>query len=317
MVEKKTRKVRTIIPATDIDSPNLAALKIIAGETDHLPLMSTDLKPTRYVPTIFPSFNRAVVLGGAPLRATYLIHGPSSSGKSAFAAGLVRSFTELGHAAAYIDAEHAVSKQWFQQLGVNMNHVLFKQPDTLEEAVSLVDKWISNFRIAKEKGKLEETKGFIIIVDTIHKLVPKTEMQRLLASNDKLTPAQAIKKINDNIAKGWGRYRANLISVQIDKLTPIVGKNDVAFVAIAHENENPNKDNWGEEDYKVKGGKSLIYESKVRVRITSGGPILIPSANAKKLQAGYVCQGVVAKKVPLLLLVEGDVFFMQTFLPGF
>jgi len=291
----KERKVRSVIPATNPDSPTLSALKLIAGESKEVPLMSTKLQPIRYVPTIFSSFNRASVIGGAPLRSTYLIHGPSGSGKSAFAVGLVNSFVKYGHAAAYIDAEHAVSKQWFGELGTDMNAVLFEQPDTFENAVALVDKWIGNFKKAKADGKIEPNKGFIIVVDTIHKLVPKNEMQKLLASSPKLTEAQAVKKINDNIAKGWGRYRANLISVWIDKMTPIVGKNDVAFVAIAHEADNPDKDNWGEDEYKVKGGKSLIYESMVRVRITSGGLILMDIAGGKKMEVGAICQGLVAK----------------------
>jgi len=293
--ETKTRKVRSVIPASPVDSPTIAALKLIAGESKELPLMSTKLQPIRYVPTIFTSFNRAIVLGGAPLRATYLIHGPSGSGKSAFALGLVNSFTRLGHAAAYIDAEHAVSKRWFQELGAEMNAILFEQPDTFEEAVALIDKWIGNFKKAKADGKLEPTKGFIVVIDTIHKLVPKTEMEKLLAANPNLSQTQAEKKINDNIGKGWGRYRANLISVWIDKMTPIVGKNDIAFVAIAHERENPDKDDWGADEYKVKGGSSLIYESMVRVRITAGSPITASAGGAKKMIVGTTGNVLVAK----------------------
>lgn len=270
---KKTRKIR--IPATPVDSPRLNALKIISGETENVPVMSTVLQPICYVPTIFSSFNRAIVLGGAPLRATWLIHGPSASGKSAFALGLVNSYTRYGHVAAYIDAEHAVSKQWFDELGADMNAILFEQPDTFEEAVAQIDLWIANFKKAKVKGDIEPNKGFIIVIDTIHKLVPKRELDKLT------TPQGSEKKITENIDKGWGRLRANLISVWIDKMTPVVGKNDITLVMIAHERDNPDTDDWFAPDYKVKGGQALIYESMVRTRVTAGSPIKIQKGGKK------------------------------------
>jgi recombination protein RecA len=285
---KKTRKVRSVIPATPVDSPRLDALKIISGESKDVPVMSTVLKPIRYVPTIFSSFNRAIVLGGAPLRSTWLIHGPSASGKSAFALGLVNSFVQHGHAAAYIDAEHAVSKQWFNELGADMNAILFEQPNTFEEAIAQIDKWISNFKKAKTKGIIEPNKGFIIVVDTIHKLVPKRELEKIT------TPKGSQKKIEDNIDKGWGRFRANLISVWIDKMTPVVGKNDITLVMIAHERDNPDTMNWFSPDYKVKGGQTLIYESMVRTRVTAGEPIKIEIAG-KKIIVGNTHNIAVAK----------------------
>jgi len=294
-----TKKVRTVkIPATPIDGPRLNALKIISGEADNVPVMSTVLQPIRFVPTIFSSFNRAVVLGGAPLRVTWLIHGPSASGKSAFALGLVNSYTRYGHLAAYVDAEHAVSKQWFYELGADMNAILFKQPDTFEEAIAEIDMWIANFKKAKKnwhskdpkiKAKgIEPNKGFIIVIDTIHKLVPKRELEQLT------TPKGAKKKIEDNIQKGWGRLRANLISVWIDKMTPVVGKNDITLVMIAHERDNPDQEDWFAPDYKVKGGQALVYESMVRTRVTAGSPIKMKK-DGKKIITGLTHNINVAK----------------------
>lgn len=285
----KERAIRTTIPATKQDSEKLSQLKFIAGVSndEDIPLMSNVLEPIRYVPTIFSSFNRAIVLGGAPLRCTYLIHGPSGSGKSALALGLVNSFTRRGHFAAYLDAEHAVSKKWFGELGADMDSILFKQPESFEEAMASVDKWISSFKKGIETGVIPKNKGFILIIDTIHKLVPKNEMNKLLASSTSLSDAQAVKKMNDNVAKGWGRYRANLISVWINKMTPIVGKNNIAFIALAHERKNHNATNWNDPDYTVKGGESLVYESMVRIRVTPGATIKIPIANGKKMVIGH------------------------------
>ena len=291
--ETKVRKVRTVVPATPVDSQRLAALKLIAGESKDIPLMSTELQPIRCVRTISPSLNRAFVMGGAPVRATYVIHGPPAAGKTAVAALLIRSFMERGHYAGFIDAEHAVSKVWFMQLGIDPDSLLFKQPDSFEEAVALADKWIFNFRKAKIDGKIPQDACFIFVVDTIHKLAPKKEMAKLLALDPSENKSE--KKVSENIDKGWGRYRANLISVWIDKMTPIVGKNDVAFVALAHEHDNPNKDDWGQPDYKVKGGVSLLFEAMVRIRVVSGGPLLLQRSDSTKFEAGHISRITVEK----------------------
>jgi len=293
----KTRKVRTTVPATQRDSNRLNQLKLIAGASkdEDVPLMSTQLEPIRYVPTIFTSFNRAIVLGGAPLRCTYLIHGPSSSGKSAFAVGLLNSFVQRGHFAAFLDAEHAASKKWFIELGADPEAILFKQPDSFEDAMATIDKWIANFRKAKDDGHIAKDKGFAIVIDTIHKLVPKNEMSKLLASGDKLSEAQAVKKMNDNIAKGWGRYRANLIAVWINKMTPIIGKNNIAFINLAHERKNHDATNWNDPDYAVKGGESLVFESMARIRVTPGPSIKIPTTGGKKMIIGHTSNFQVVK----------------------
>jgi recombination protein RecA len=289
MGKKKVRQVQT---ASDIVLPGQGpstsdALKIIAGESKELPTMARVLQPIRFIPTILTSFNRAIVIGGAPVRATWVVHGPTASGKTVFALAMVNSFVQQGHLAAYIDAEHAVSKQWFEELGADMSKILFEQPDTFEETVDLVDMWIANFKKGKKDGKIPQSTAFIIVIDVIHKLVPKRELAKLSAG--KATTKDA------PLEKGWGRYRANLISVWIDKLTPLVGKEDVAFLMLAHERGAAQSDNWFDPDYKVKGGTGLMYDAMVRVRIDNAFPTRIETGGAKKLEIGKAHHFTVAK----------------------
>lgn len=294
MSDTTQKKIRQIVPVTPADSPVVSALKLISGESKDVPLMSTNLQPIRYLPTIFSSFNRASVIGGAPIRCTYVVHGKAGGGKTAFAVGLVNSFTRLGHFAGYIDAEHAVDKKWFLQLGADPEAILFEQPDTFEETIALVDKWTLNFKKGKAEGHIPQDKAFIIVVDTIHKLVPKRELAQLLASGPSDTKNE--KKITENIDKGWGRLRANLISVWIDKMTPIVGKNDIAFVMLAHEHELQTQGgNWNDPEYKVKGGQALLFEAMVRVRVTPGSPVMYQTKNGGKIEVGHTSNFTVEK----------------------
>lgn len=234
-----------------------ATLQMIAGETKSIPTMENDLDETKYVQTIFTSFNRAVVLGGAPLGTMWILHGPTTGGKTAFALGMINSFIKAGGYAAYIDAEFAASKKWFGELGVDKDEILFLQPQTLEQAIDKVDNWIDNFNEGKSKGNIEQHAPFVIVVDTIHKLVPKNELAM-------------IRKDPDKIKSGLGRIRASYIGAWIDHLTPKVGSSDVAFISIAQERDEEKEtgDFSFAPKYRVKGGQGLMYDAMVRIRIS-------------------------------------------------
>lgn len=261
-------KIRSTQPS------NFAALKFIAGKTEDIPTLS-NLPDIKYVPTILHSFNRAIILGGAPVGAMWTIHGPTTGGKTALSVALINSFIQQGHFAAYIDAECAASKKWFMELGADPKMILFEQPDTFEDAIDLVDLWIENFKKGKATNQIPSNKYFIIVVDTIHKLVPMRELEALRKSS------RTKKDRKKKMIKGWGRLRANMIQVWLDKLTPIVGKNEIAFVAIAQERDKE-PEHWGDDDYIVKGGQGLLYDASVRIRVNEAEKLVEPVAGTNK-----------------------------------
>jgi recombination protein RecA len=264
----KMRKVRKQTVAEKLlNKPvdQLDMLSAIVGDSNKVVTLD-DLQPTPAVPTIFTSFNRAVVLQGAPARATWLLHGPPGGGKSSMALGIATSFVQQGHAAAYIDAEHALEKKWVGSLKTATKGILLERPHSFEAAFDQVDIWIENFARAKEKGNIPPDRLFCIVVDTIHKLAPKREIDALASSKPNRGRAT---HGGDNINKGWGMLRANMITSWIDHLTPLVSEHGVAFIAVAHEKEEQS-DDWGKADYKVKGGQSLMYEAMVRIRVAQG-----------------------------------------------
>lgn len=258
-------------------------LSMIAGDSSKVQTLD-DLKPIKVIRTNVTSFNRAMVLGGLPINTTGVVHGEPGSGKTLLCLSICSSATKLGHAAAYIDAEHALSKKWLKELDINTSGILFKQPDNFEEAFDLVDMWIANFKKGKADGKIPEDRAFIIVVDTIHKLPPKREIDQLKAGKSESQENSKFKKGGDNISKGWGMLRANMISVWLDHLTPLVGKNNIIFIAIAHEKEDKTQD-WGQASYHVKGGTALLYEAMFRVRVAKGKG-LYEKSGSKNIQVG-------------------------------
>lgn len=249
-----------------------------------------DIEIIPSVPTVFTSFNRAVVLRGAPGGTTWLVHGEPGGGKSVFSLGICNSFVNTGNVAGIIDAEYAMEKRWIDANKARKDGILYHRPLSLEDAFETTDIWINNFAKAKKDGKIPEETMFAIVVDTIHKMACKQEIADLRSGGGS---GGREKHGSENLNKGWGMRRANVITTWLDYLTPLVSKHRITFIALAHEKETK-PETWGSPDYKVKGGKSLIYEAMVRVRISQGKKIFVEDGK-KKIVVGQEHHGQVIK----------------------
>lgn len=111
------------------------------------------------------SLDNALGVGGYPRGRIIEIYGPESSGKTTLAIHAVAEAQKMGLQAAYIDVENAFDKEYASKLGVNVNKLLFAQPDCGEDALEIADKLI-------ESGKVG-----ICIVDSVAALVPRAELE--------------------------------------------------------------------------------------------------------------------------------------------
>lgn len=216
------------------------------------------LVDVRSVPTMFLDLDRALRVGGFPLGRFYVVHGPTSGGKTSFVLGLLRSFLERGHIAGYVDAEHTTPEKWVRQMMLEASAFptfLASRPKSYEETIDAVDTLIRGVAAArKERPEL----AAIVVVDSLNKLVPERELATL------------VKKGGDAIDKGWGRYRAAMNQAWIDHLTPLLAAHDVALVAIAQEREKKNAteaDHRYGSDYQIKGGMGILYDSSLVMRV--------------------------------------------------
>jgi RecA/RadA recombinase len=232
-------------------------LALVADGIENLETMDKNLEITKFVPTILPGFNRAIVVGGAPLGCIWTIHGEYGGGKSTLAVELISSFVEHGHLAMFIDAEHAASKAWFTQLGADPESFLFYRPDYMEDATDRIDDVIAKFDAGKSSGDIEEDKGLIIVVDSINKLTPKSEYDRFK------------KEGSEALEKGLARHRGLLLQSWLDHMTPIIGKRDIALICIAQERKIQGAKPW-EPQFTVKGCQGLMYDASVQARVWKG-----------------------------------------------
>jgi recombination protein RecA len=227
------------------------------------------LLSVRSVPTIFPQFDWVTGVGGLPLERVVVVTGPSNHGKSAFALGLASSFVQSGHLAGYEDAEQTTTVDWARELMrefADDPRFMAMRPTSYEAAVEATNVFCHNIADAREAGDLPEGAGGVVIVDSLRKLVPEKIMKEI--NKDSL--GSGIDGMNGRA----GQIRALYNGAWLDILVPLMASTGCTVVLIVREVDDPNADPWDKKfgnDFKITGGKSLIYESSLLLRITRAG----------------------------------------------
>lgn len=247
------------------------------------------LDKTTAVPTIFPGFNVATRVGGLPVRRIHTVHGPTHGGKSAFVLGLLRSFIDAGHPGAYIDAEHATPKDFVNELFERdidtIPHLMADRPRSYEETITKVDSflaWVGRQRVGNPTAKDPKDRRparpdlcSIIIVDSINKLTPRRELDKILTASGEIKNAGKKGESGaDELTKGHhARYRAALNQAWLDHLVPLLADANCALVLIAQERDG-DEDAFNMEDMvHIKGGAALLFDASCIVRVMKGFPV--------------------------------------------
>lgn len=239
------------------------------------------LDRVRAVPTIFRDFNRATRVGGMPLRRIITVHGPTHGGKTAAVAGFLRSFVDLNHVGAYCDAEHATDLTFFDELFgrpvEKIPNFFGMRPSSYEETIDATDQFL-NWMIAERKARFgrygkapippEEDLAGLEVLDSINKLVPEREIEKLK------------KEGGDAIDKGWGRLRAAFNQAFLDHVVPLLGKAETSLVVMVQERDDEDLDPW--EMPKLKGGKATQYDASLIIRIMKGGEVKRGESDSKE-----------------------------------
>jgi recombination protein RecA len=102
--------------------------------------------------------------GGIPRGRIVEIFGAEASGKTTTALHIIAQEQATGGLAAYIDAEHKLEPSYAQVLGVNIDELIFNQPNSGEEALDTVDKLVESSAVT------------LIVIDSAAALVPEAEL---------------------------------------------------------------------------------------------------------------------------------------------
>ncbi|KAK4777193.1 hypothetical protein SAY86_005881 [Trapa natans] len=149
----------------------------------------------RNVPVISTgSFSLDIALGtgGLPKGRVVEIYGPEASGKTTLALHVIAEAQKQGGYCVFVDAEHALDPALAEAIGVNTENLLLSQPDSGEQALSLVDTLVRS-------GSVD-----VVVVDSVAALVPKGELDGEMGDAHMAMQArlmsQALRKLSHSLS---------------------------------------------------------------------------------------------------------------------
>lgn len=254
---KKTRKRRVLA-----DPPLSARSKVLADLTKSVGdfKLWSKVEAPDVLRTRITSLNRAMRIGGLSAAMLGILHGPSQGGKTVLVSEILRAVHATGGLGLFVDAEcRGVDLKWFEAVCGEIAEIVYYKPRTFEECVNRVQAFRKAFRGAKKSGALPPTAMLGVGVDSLNRLCPRDELEELLKKG-----------------KVEGRkypLRAMLISSWLDGVIPTLEPDEI-FVGVLREGENLDA-MPGQRKYKVKGGRTPIYDAGWICRITARSKVKI------------------------------------------
>ena len=107
----------------------------------------------------------ALGTNGFPKGRIIEIYGPESSGKTTIALHAIAECQKKGGIAAFVDAEHAFDRFYAESLGIDVDALIFAQPDYGEQALEIAEGLIRS-------GAID-----ILVIDSVAALVPRSKIE--------------------------------------------------------------------------------------------------------------------------------------------
>ncbi len=257
------------------------------------------LTRVRGVRTIFPQLDAATGIGCVPIQRIIVIHGPSNHGKTLGGIGLGKSFLLGSHFFKLVDAEHTTPIDWCAQMGLPIDPAKDPRaigfsairPASYEETVDVIQSWAESIGNAKARGELPPDVTGLVLVDSLKKLTPKALLQRLLKEGaddegEKRSGGRPRSKRGlDGMNGAAARYKAALNNQWMDSLVPLLAQTGTAVALIAREYERQDDGDdflTRDEDYVIGGGRGVVFDSSLRMRIVLEGEIWEGEGSARR-----------------------------------
>ena len=183
-------------------------------------------------------------LKGYPIGAIVELSGEAGTGKTAFISQAFVDAQKQGYYCIMIDNEHAYSKEFAAQLGVDNSKIIYAQPNTMEGCFEFADKAI---KVIRENDK---TTPIVIGFDSIGTAACKKELEDGYDVNQEMI----------------GAIRAKAAGKCLRKFNTLLRKQKATMIIV---NQLRSKVGvmYGDSTTTAGGGKALPFYASVRLRI--------------------------------------------------
>lgn len=168
------------------------------GSVGRLGELATD-EPVEVISTGSLTLDKAIGVGGIPKGRIIEIWGLEAAGKSLLCMNMVAECQKNGGIAAYVDAEHAFNPEFASQLGVDVDSLIFSQPDSGEDALTIVENLIPHTDI--------------IIIDSVANLVPKAIIEGTFDQSHVGVQARMMSQALRKLTATANRHSCSLVFV--------------------------------------------------------------------------------------------------------
>ena len=173
--------------------------------------------------------------GGWPLGRVVEVFGPESNGKTTVALHAIAECQKDNGVAIFLDNEHALDRARAKTIGVNLNKMIYAQPDTMEDVFEFVSGIIESIR------KKNSERPVLIVWDSVAATGVKAEM-------------------DGDYDQQHVAIHARVMSQSFRKINPLINKEKICFMCI-----NQNRDKVG-----VQFGEKQTTPGKQQAHILLG-----------------------------------------------
>lgn len=208
-----------------------------------------DVINSRTVDTILPTnlllFDK--IIGGVPIGTILSISSPPGVGKTTLLIQIAASLQQLGHSLVYFDTERSLSSRRIRDLGLDIDKILYLQPDSLEQVYEIMTKLIT------KKLEIKDESPMVICWDSTSATpsiqeIETAEIEKTIGLKARLN-SKFLKTINNIL------YKANCTLIYVNQL---------------YTNIKMGFGTYGQPDEVVTGGRALLYYPTIDIRLKDG-----------------------------------------------
>lgn len=222
--------------------------------------------------------------GGFPIGRITEITGLEASGKSLLAAHALANTQQQGGLAVYIDTENAVSREFLEAIGLDLEKMLYVPLETIEDIFEAIESIVEKVRLAN-KDRL-----VTIVVDSIMGASTKIEMAKEFDKD------------------GYATSKAIILSKGMRKITNMIGREKICLI-FTNQLRTRLGVTFGDA-FTTSGGKAIPFHASVRLRLKSIGQIKVKKDNIDQIIGIKTrCQVIKNRMGPPLKSVDYDIYF--------